>query len=60
MNELAGKIEERYGVTKAVGRKQIELWVGKFLAHQMEQSNVSAISDQEEDSKPHSIAFDQI
>ena len=35
---LAGKIEERYGVTKAVARKQIELWVGKFLAHHMEQS----------------------
>ena len=36
---LADKIEERYGVTKEVARKQIELWVGKFLAHQMEQSN---------------------
>ena len=34
---LAGKIEERYGVTKAEARKQIELWAGKFLAHQIEQ-----------------------
>ena len=34
---LAGKIEERYGVTKAEARKQIELWAGKFLAHHIEQ-----------------------
>ena len=33
---LAGKIEERYGVTKAEARKQIEHWVVRFLAHQIE------------------------
>jgi len=34
---LAGKIEERYGVTKAEARKQIEHWVVRFLEHQIEQ-----------------------
>ncbi len=36
---LAGKIEERYGVTKAEARKQIEQWVSKFQAHQTDQSD---------------------
>ncbi len=36
---LAGKIEERYGVTKAEARRQIELWVIQFLAHKAEQSH---------------------
>jgi len=35
---LAGKIEERYGVTKAEARRQIEHWVIQFLAHKAEQS----------------------
>jgi uncharacterized protein YjbJ (UPF0337 family) len=35
---LAGKIEERYGVTKAEARKQIEQWANKIHTHQMEQS----------------------
>jgi uncharacterized protein YjbJ (UPF0337 family) len=35
---LAGKIEERYGVTKAEARRQIEHWVIQFLAHKVEQS----------------------
>ena len=30
---LAGKIEERYGTTKAEAKKQIEQWVHKVLAH---------------------------
>ncbi len=34
---LAGKIEERYGVTKAEARRQIERWVIQFLAHKAEQ-----------------------
>ena len=34
---LAGKIEERYGVTKAEARKQIELWAARMLAHHIEQ-----------------------
>jgi uncharacterized protein YjbJ (UPF0337 family) len=34
---LAGKIEERYGVTKAEARRQIEQWAIKFLAHKAEQ-----------------------
>jgi len=36
---LAGKIQERYGVTEAEARKQIEQWASKFHAHQTEQSN---------------------
>jgi uncharacterized protein YjbJ (UPF0337 family) len=36
---LAGKIQERYGVTEAEARKQIDQWVSKFQAHQREQSN---------------------
>ncbi len=35
---LAGKIEERYGMTKAETRRQIELWAIKSLAHKAEQS----------------------
>jgi uncharacterized protein YjbJ (UPF0337 family) len=35
---LAGKIEERYGVTKAEARKQIEQWTSKALAQQTEQN----------------------
>ena len=35
---LAGKIQERYGVTKAEARKQIEQWASKFQAQQNEQS----------------------
>ena len=35
---LAGKIEERYGVTKAEARRQIGRWVIQFLAHKVEQS----------------------
>jgi len=33
---LAGKIEERYGVTKAEAKKQIEQWASKFHAHKTE------------------------
>lgn len=36
---LAGKIEERYGVTKAEARRQIERWAIQFLAHKAEQSH---------------------
>jgi len=36
---LAGKIEERYGVTKAEARRQIAQWVSKVHAHQMDQSD---------------------
>jgi uncharacterized protein YjbJ (UPF0337 family) len=36
---LEGKIEERYGVTKAEARKQIEHWVATKLARQLEQSH---------------------
>ena len=35
---LAGKIEERYGLTKAEAKKQIDQWVHKVLAHKTEQS----------------------
>jgi uncharacterized protein YjbJ (UPF0337 family) len=34
---LAGLIQERYGVAKAVARKQIEKWAAKLMAHQAEQ-----------------------
>jgi uncharacterized protein YjbJ (UPF0337 family) len=34
---LAGLILERYGVAKAVARKQIEKWAAKLMAHQAEQ-----------------------
>ncbi len=43
---LAGKIEERYGVTKAEARKQIELWAAKFLAHHIEQKRSQAEQSQ--------------
>ncbi len=33
---LAGKIQERYGVTEAEASKQIEQWASKFHAHQTE------------------------
>jgi len=36
---LAGKIEERYGVTKAEARRQIERWAIQFLAQKAEQSH---------------------
>jgi uncharacterized protein YjbJ (UPF0337 family) len=36
---LAGKIEERYGVTKAEARRQIERWAIQFLAHKAGQSH---------------------
>ena len=36
---LAGKIQERYGVTKAEARKQIKHWVDTFHAKQTEQAN---------------------
>lgn len=36
---LAGKIEERYVVTKAEAKKQIDKWVSEFKAHQTEKSN---------------------
>ena len=36
---LAGKIQERYGVTKAEARKQIEQWASTFHAHQTDQSD---------------------
>ena len=42
---LAGKIEERYGVTKAEARKQIEQWTSKFLAHRTEQNQSQAPED---------------
>ncbi len=35
---LAGKIEERYGVTKAEARRQIERWAIQFLEHKVELS----------------------
>lgn len=35
---LAGKIEERYGTTKAEAKRQIEQWANKHLAHKAEQS----------------------
>jgi hypothetical protein len=35
---LAGKIEERYGTTKAEARRQIEKWAHKALADKAEQS----------------------
>ena len=35
---LAGKIQERYGVTEAEARKQIEQWANKFHTHQTKQS----------------------
>ena len=35
---LVGKIEERYGTTKAEARKQIEQWVHKILSHKAEQT----------------------
>ncbi len=35
---LAGKIEERYGVTKAEARRQIEHWAIQYLAPKAEQS----------------------
>ncbi len=38
LERFAGKIEERYGVTKAEARRQIERWVAAFLAHRAEQS----------------------
>ena len=36
---LAGKIEERYGTTKAEARRQIEQWVHKALAYKTEQTH---------------------
>jgi uncharacterized protein YjbJ (UPF0337 family) len=36
---LAGKIQERYGVTEAEARKQIDHWVSQFQAQQGEPSN---------------------
>ena len=36
---LAGKIQERYGVTEAEASKQIEQWVSKFHAHQTKQTS---------------------
>jgi uncharacterized protein YjbJ (UPF0337 family) len=36
---LAGKIEERYGVTKAEAKKQIDQWASQYHAHQTEQSS---------------------
>ncbi len=36
---LAGKIQERYGVTAAEARKQIDQWVSKFQAQHREPSN---------------------
>jgi len=35
---LAGKIQERYGVTKAEAKKQIDRWASEFQARQTEQS----------------------
>jgi uncharacterized protein YjbJ (UPF0337 family) len=43
---LAGKIEERYGVTKAEAKKQIEMWAGKFLAQHIEQKRSQAEQSQ--------------
>ena len=36
---LAGKIQERYGITEAKAKTQIEQWANKFRAQQTEQSN---------------------
>jgi len=35
---LAGKIQERYSVTKAEAKKQIDRWASEFQARQTEQS----------------------
>jgi uncharacterized protein YjbJ (UPF0337 family) len=35
---MAGKIQERYGVTKAEAKKQIDRWASEFQARQTEQS----------------------
>jgi len=43
---LVGKIEERYGVTRAEARKQIELWAARFLAHHIEQKRGQAEQSQ--------------
>ena len=37
LDMLTGKIEERYGVTKAEAKRQIEHWVKNFQAHQTQQ-----------------------
>ncbi|TMC17907.1 MAG: CsbD family protein [Chloroflexi bacterium] len=42
---LTGKIQERYGVTKAEARKQIDHWASKFHTHQTEQSDSNAQAD---------------
>ena len=42
---LAGKIQERYGVTKAEAPKQIDQWASKFHAHQTDQSSSSTQAD---------------
>ena len=36
---LAGKIQERYGVTEAQARMQIKQWVDKMQAQQAEQAS---------------------
>ena len=36
---LAGKIQERYGVTEAEASKQIKQWVGKFQAYEAKQAS---------------------
>jgi uncharacterized protein YjbJ (UPF0337 family) len=36
---LAGKIQERYGVTAAEASKQIKQWVGKFQTYEAKQDS---------------------
>jgi uncharacterized protein YjbJ (UPF0337 family) len=49
---LAGKIEERYGMTKAEARRQIEQWAIKFLAHKAEQSKSDTPTEQPKSDTP--------
>lgn len=42
---LTGKIQDRYGVTKAEATKQIDHWSSKFQAHQTDQSDSSTQAD---------------
>jgi uncharacterized protein YjbJ (UPF0337 family) len=43
VERLAGKIEERYGVTKAEARRQIERWAAAFLARKAEQAKAEQV-----------------
>jgi uncharacterized protein YjbJ (UPF0337 family) len=43
---LVGRIEERYGVTRAEARKQIDMWAARMLAHHIEQKRSQAEQSQ--------------